>query len=235
MISKLLLQHIMVVADSNNYPQLFEYSCNNNYIYPMNLPIPLSLQICKDFVLFFKELNNKSLYDDYYNLLKSKHSNNIYVREFIRIIKHILKLQDMLTHIQDVCQIILSSEDLDEKTRNSFYECCDFLNKYTKMCQLSSNVFRDHSHISNNCNEESMFFLEVLSECFLDIYALEYLVTHKKYYCFLNYLEILHQNQLESINDVDNWEVMMICQDEPMLMSHVYLPHPEDFKCMIQT
>lgn len=226
MISKLLLQHIMVVSDTDIYPELFEY-ISNNHLHSITLPMPLSLDVCQDFVLFFKELEDRQLYEQYLNLIKSKESNNFHVLEMKRIIKHILKLQDMLTQIKDICTILSCDDMIDNKIRNSLYECSEFINLY--MYELSYSVSRDHMDFLNH-EEDTMFFLEILSNCFLDIYALEYIVHQTKFYCFRNYLEILYENQLESIKDDENWEVMMICDDKPSLLSHIYLPHPDDFK-----
>jgi hypothetical protein len=231
MISKLLLQYIMTVSETDIYPRLFDFIADDD-TYRLTLPIPLSLDLCKDFVSFFKELDRKNLRDDYDSLLLHKSFSNIYVIEFMRIIKHIQKLHDMLRQLHDICFVIILTTELDEKTRNSFYECCVFFKDYANICELPL----DNSKYYSNEQEETMFFLEVLSECFLDIYALEYLVKHERtYYCFRDYIQIIYENQLKSINNTDSWEVMMICEDKPTLMSHIYLPHPDDFRFMIRT
>lgn len=232
MYSKFLLQHAITEDSDYDCPELLDFISQQDI--PITLPIPLSLEICQDFVSFFQELENNNLYTFYYNFIKN--STNIYVFEFIRIIKHILKLQDMLTQMYDVCVLLFyqNDENRNAKTTTSLYDCSQFLNKYSQSCQLSSRIYRDHICFSNNSGEETMFFLEILSECFQDIYALDYILNQSRYNCFRNYTEIIYEDRLDSINDEETWEVMMICDEEPVLMSHIYLPHPDDFRLLIQ-
>lgn len=234
MLIKLLLQYIIVVSDYDNCPELCDWVLEDHSILDINYPLPLSLDICKDVVCFFTELEKRQLYEQYYFIIKSK-THNIHLSECIRIIKNILKLYDMLAQIHDILSMLLQTDqNIDDKTMNSIHECRLFLKKYADICEIPFYIYRDHYEFTLDHQDDTFFFINVLADCFQDIYALQYLVNQTQYNSFRYYILSIYEELYENINDIENWDIM-ICDPEthePVLMSHVYLPHPEDFRLL---
>jgi hypothetical protein len=204
-------------------------------------PQPLSYDICKAFIYHIEYLyiHDRTKYLWYVQIMRREHPLiNPIVKEISGIYCHARKLKGYVNEFLDIFQKFNSkihTFDVHMKIRNSFYEASKFLENISDQLSFrTEKVQRDHSLVMFVHHFNHQMIERVLFDCFQDIYILDYMLHHTHDYVMNGSTFVLLKNIFKrknmEIQDPESWHIILYDKhDNPLLLSHPLLPHPDDF------
>lgn len=204
-------------------------------------PQPLSYDICKAFIYHIEYLyiQDRTKYLWYIQIMRREHPLiNPIIKEMSCIYFHARKMKGYVNDLLDILHKVhdrIHTFDVHMKIRNSFYEASRFLGSLSNQLSFrTEKVQRDHSLVMFVHHFNHQMIERVLSECFQDIYILDY-ILHHIHDCVKNgstfvLLKSIFQRKNMEIQDPESWHIIVYDKhDNPLLLSHPLLPHPDDF------
>ena len=205
------------------------------------IPQPLSYEICKALIhhIEYLYIHDRTTYLWYVQIMRREHPLiNPIIKEISCILCHARKIKGYVCEFLDILQKFddrLHTTDVHMKIRNSFYEASRYLEKISdEIYFCTEKVYRDHSLIMFVHHFNHQMIEKIISDCFQDIYVLDY-ILHNKHIPVMNgttliLLKNMFQRKNNEIQDPSLWNIILYDKhDNPLLLSHPLLPHPDDF------
>lgn len=192
--------------------------------------VPLSFELCSEMNQYLSSNNHQLIHD----ILVNNNHKSIYYKQVLHILRHSLRLYSMFKRlIKYVSDVTPSSDD---KVVISKQECLAFMKQKLEALRCNDLIYTTYIfNVQVKFKMDTTFIYDVCSDFFQDIYMLEYLVhnpdTQSKDWTSITILETLYYQKYKEIMNPSQWTILIYdSKNNPYLLSHPLLPHPEDFR-----
>lgn len=193
--------------------------------------LPLSVDLCSEMNQYLHDNDNNQLI---HTILLNNNHKSIYYKQVLHILRHSLRLYAVLMKL--IKYVSCVNPPSDQKVIISKQECLDFMNQKLEALHCNDLIYTTYIfNVQVKFKMDITFIYDVCSDFFQDIYMLEYLVHHpdnqSKDWTSMTILEHVYYQKYKEIMDPSEWIILIYdFKNNPYLLSHPLLPHPEDFR-----
>lgn len=219
-------------------PPIFTNYCTD--VSDIFIPKPLSLEICTCLNKHIHHLyeTDPVKYRWHVDTIRQQHPlTNPIVCEISRILCHAKKFYATANELAILVELnipALEKVGVPAKVDHSLREALLFLTKLRDQLVVEKRIDIDHRLLFFVHEYDIDLMNRTFSECFQDIYALEFLIYDSviplPHWSSVMFMRNLYEQKYKQIQDLCTWNVLIENRrQEPLLLSHPLLPHPSDF------